>query len=101
MARKRHTPEAILGKLRSADVLLDQGESIAEVARKLEVSEQTYHRWRNQFGGMNGEEMKRLTDLEKENAQACRNPHPPQAASHRPWDWSQLRSGYRGSPRES
>ena len=67
MARKRHTPEQILGKLRDADVLLTQGESIAEVARKLEVSEQTYHRWRNQFGGMKGEEMKRLKELEEEN----------------------------------
>ena len=72
MARKRHTPEQILGKLRDADVLLTQGESIAEVARKLEVSEQTYHRWRNQFGGMKGEEMKRLKELERENAQLKR-----------------------------
>ena len=72
MARKRHTPDQILGKLRDADVLLAQGESIAEVARKLEVSEPTYHRWRNQFGGMKGEEMKRLKELEKENAQLKR-----------------------------
>lgn len=72
MARKRHTPDQILGKLRDADVLLAQGESIAEVARKLEVSEPTYHRWRDQFGGMKGEEMKRLKELEKENAQLKR-----------------------------
>ena len=72
MARKRHTPDQILGKLRDADVLLAQGDSIAEVARKLEVSEPTYHRWRNQFGGMKGEEMKRLKELEKENAQLKR-----------------------------
>ena len=72
MARKRHTPEQILAKLRDADVLLAQGDSIAEVARKLEVSEQTYHRWRNQFGGMKGEEMKRLKQLEQENARLKR-----------------------------
>lgn len=72
MARKRHTPEQILGKLRDADVLLAQGVPIADVARKLEVSEPTYHRWRNQFGGMKGEEMKRLKELERENAQLKR-----------------------------
>jgi transposase-like protein len=72
MARKRHTPDQILAKLRDADVLLAQGDSIAEVARKLEVSEQTYHRWRNQFGGMKGEEMKRLKQLEQENARLKR-----------------------------
>ena len=72
MARKRHTPDQILAKLRDADVLLAQGLSTADVARKLEVSEQTYHRWRNQFGGMKGEEMKRLKELERENAQLKR-----------------------------
>jgi transposase-like protein len=49
-------------------LLLGQGDSIAEVARKLEVSEPTYHRWRHQYGGMKGEDMKRLKELEKENA---------------------------------
>ncbi|MEM1453297.1 MAG: transposase [Planctomycetota bacterium] len=72
MARKRHTPDQILAKLRDADVLLAQGASVADVIRKLEVSEQTYHRWRNQFGGMKGEEMKRLKELECENAQLNR-----------------------------
>ena len=72
MARKRHTPDQILAKLRDADVLLAQGCSIADVVRKLEISEQTYHRWRNQFGGMKGEEMKRLKELERENAQLKR-----------------------------
>ena len=72
MARKRHTPDQILAKLRDADVLLAQGRSIADVVRKLEVSEQTYHRWRNQYGGMKGEEMKRLKELERENAQLKR-----------------------------
>ena len=72
MARKRHTPDQILAKLRDADVLLAQGQSVPDIARKLEVSEQTYHRWRNQFGGMKGEEMKRLKELERENAQLKR-----------------------------
>jgi transposase-like protein len=68
MARRRHTPEQVLGKLRDADVMLANGLSISEVTRKLEISEQTYHRWRNQFGGMKGPEMKRLKELERENA---------------------------------
>lgn len=68
MARRRHTPDQILGKLRDADVLLADGLPLAEIAKKLEVSEQTYHRWRNQYGGMKGPEVKRLKDLEKENA---------------------------------
>lgn len=69
MARRRHTPEQILAKLRDADVMMAEGHPIGEVARRLEVSEQTYHRWRNQFGGMKGPEMKRLKELERENAQ--------------------------------
>ena len=69
MARKRHTPEQIPTKLRDADVLLSQGQSTADVARHLEVSEQTYHRWRAQFGGMKADEMKRLKELEKEKSE--------------------------------
>ena len=72
MARKRHTPEQILARLRDAEVMQSQGLSIAEIARKLEVSEQTFHRWRNQFGGMKGEEMKRLKELERENGRLKR-----------------------------
>ena len=68
MVRKKHKPDEIIKKLRAADVMLADGRSIAGVARQLEVSEQTYHRWRNQFGGMKGPEMKRLKELEKENA---------------------------------
>jgi putative transposase len=67
MARRRHTPEQIIRKLREADRLLGEGADIAEVARHLEVSEQTYHRWRNQFGGMNADDVRRLKDLEREN----------------------------------
>ena len=72
MARKRHTPDQILAKLRDAEVMESQGLSMAEIARKLEVSEQTFHRWRNQFGGMKGEEGKRLKELERENARLKR-----------------------------
>lgn len=65
--RKRHTPQQIIDKLRDADVWLSQGASVADVAARLGVSEVTYHRWRNQFGGMKAEEMKRLKELEQEN----------------------------------
>ena len=68
MARRRHTPEQILAKLRDAEVMQADGLSTAEIAKRLEVSEQTYHRWRNQFGGMKGPEVKRLKELEKENS---------------------------------
>lgn len=68
MARRRHAPEQILGKLRDADVMLADGLTVAEITKRLETSEQTYHRWRNQYGGMKGPEMKRLKELEKENA---------------------------------
>ena len=67
MARRRHTPEQIIRKLREADRLLGEGADVAEVARQLEVSEQTYHRWRNQFGGMKADDAKRLKELEREN----------------------------------
>jgi transposase-like protein len=67
MARRRHTPEQIIRKLREADRLLGEGAEIAEVARHLEVSEQTYHRWRNRFGGMKADDAKRLKELEREN----------------------------------
>jgi putative transposase len=67
MARRRHTPEQIIRKLREADRLLGEGADVAEVARHLEVSE-TYHRWRNQYGGMNADDAKRLRELERENA---------------------------------
>ena len=68
MARRRHTPEQILAKLRDAEVMQADGLSTAEIAKRLEASDQTYHRWRNQFGGMKGPEVKRLKELEKENS---------------------------------
>jgi putative transposase len=72
MARRRHTPEQIIRKLREADRLLGEGAEVADVVRHLEVSEQTYHRWRNQFGGMKADDAKRLKELERENARLKR-----------------------------
>jgi putative transposase len=72
MARCRHTPEQIIRKLREADRLLGEGADVADVARHLEVSEQTYHRWRNQFGGLKADDARRLKDLERENARLKR-----------------------------
>jgi transposase-like protein len=65
--RRRHTPEQIIRKLREADRMLAEGAQVAEVARALEVTEATYHRWRNQYGGMKADDAKRLRELEKEN----------------------------------
>lgn len=65
--RKRHGPEQIIRKLRDADAMLSAGKSLGEVCQALEVSEQTLHRWRNQYGGMKAEEAKRLRELEQEN----------------------------------
>lgn len=67
MKRRRHTPEQIVRKLREADGLLGQGKTIPEVARHLEISENTFHRWRHQYGGMKANDMKRLKELEREN----------------------------------
>ena len=72
MTRRRHTPGQILEKLRDMEVLQAEGHSIGEIAKRFEVSEQTLHRWRNQFGGMKGEEMKRLKELERENSRLKR-----------------------------
>jgi putative transposase len=66
--KKRHTPEQIVRKLREADTELAAGASVLEVARKLGISEPTFHRWRNQYGGMKADAMKRLKELESENA---------------------------------
>ena len=67
MKRKRHSPEQIIRKLREADRMLSEGAEIAAVCQALEVSEATFHRWRNQYGGMKGNEAKRLKELEIEN----------------------------------
>ena len=66
--KKRHTPEQIVRELRVAEAEMAAGASSLEVARKLGISEATFHRWRNQYGRMKSDEMKRLKELEKENA---------------------------------
>jgi putative transposase len=72
MARRRHTPEQVVRKLREADRLLAEGKDVEEVARHLQVSEQTYHRWRTQYGGMKADDVKRLKELQAENTQLKR-----------------------------
>ncbi len=67
MVRKTYTPEQIINKLREAEILLNQGANIGEACRKIGVIEQTYYRWRKEFGGMHIEQAKRLKTLEKEN----------------------------------
>lgn len=67
MKRRRHTPEQIIRKLREAERMLGEGKQVPEVAKALEVSEQTFHRWRNQYGGVKADDVKRLKELEKEN----------------------------------
>ena len=68
MGRKHHTAEQIIGKLRIAEVETAKGQSIVMVCRKLEISEQTYYKWRREYGGMRTDQAKRLKDLERENA---------------------------------
>ena len=65
--RKRHTPEQIVKKLRDAETMLNAGKELGAVLQALEVSEATYHRWLNKFGGMKASEAKRLKELEDEN----------------------------------
>ena len=67
MKRTRHSAEQIVKKLRDADAMVASGKSIGQVCQALEVSEQTFHRWRNQYGGMKAGEAKRLKELEEEN----------------------------------
>ena len=67
MKGKKHRPEQIIKKLREADTMLSADKTIGQVCQALEVSEQTYHRWRAQYGGMKAEEAKRLKELEEEN----------------------------------
>lgn len=72
MKHRRHTPEQVVRKLREADRLLNEGADIPAVCRHLEVSEQTYHRWRQQYGSMQADDVKRLKDLEHENSRLKR-----------------------------
>ncbi len=72
MKRSRHTPDQIVRKLREVERLLGEGQTIAEAAKQVEISEQTYHRWRNQYGGMKADDAKRLRELERENVRLKR-----------------------------
>ena len=72
MARKRHKPEEIVAKLRQVEVLTGQGASIAEAVKTIAVTETTYFRWRAEYGGMKNDQVKRLKELEVENARLRR-----------------------------
>jgi len=67
MSKKRYKPEEIVAKLRQADVLTAQGKTVAEAIRSIGVTEVTYYRWRSEYGGLKGDQVKRLKELEAEN----------------------------------
>ena len=69
MSKKRYSAEEIISKLREAEVLLSQGLTVAEAARKMEIHEQTYYRWKKEYGGLDKTQAKKMKDLEKENLQ--------------------------------
>ena len=72
MPRKRHKPEEIVAKLRRIDVLVSQGQSVADAVRGIGVTEVTYYRWRQEFGGLKTDQVKRMKELEAENARLRR-----------------------------
>jgi putative transposase len=69
MGRRAFTAEQIIGKLREAEVLLSQGASVGEASKKIGITDQTYYRWRREYGGLQVEQARRLKELEKENSQ--------------------------------
>jgi transposase-like protein len=72
MARKRHTAEEIVAKLRQVDVLMAQGRPVADAVRSIGVTEVTYYRWRSEYGGLKGDQVRRLKELETENSRLRR-----------------------------
>ena len=72
MPRKRHKPEEIVAKLRQVDVLVAQGQSVADAIRSIGVTEVTYYRWRQEYGGLKTDQVRRLKELETENARLRR-----------------------------
>ena len=72
MAKKGHKPEEIVAKLRQVDVLVSQGQAVTEAVRAIGVTEVTYYRWRREFGGLKSDQVKRLKELEAENARLRR-----------------------------
>ena len=69
MSRKRFTPEQIIRKLREAEVALSKGQTVGQACRQLEVAEQTYYRWRKEYGGMKVSQAQRMKELQRENVQ--------------------------------
>lgn len=65
---KKHKPEEIIGKLREAEIVLAQGGTVPDACRRLGVTEQTYYRWRKEYGGLKADQARRMKDLERENA---------------------------------
>ncbi len=90
MGRKRHTAEEIVAKLRLVDVLIAQGRPVADAVRAIGVTEVTYYRWRNEYGGLRGDQVKRLKELETENGRLRR------AVSDLTLDKLILTTGYKG-----
>ena len=72
MPRKRHTPEQVINKLREAEVAISGGGTVAEASRQIGVTEQTFYRWRNEYGGLRIDQVKRLKQLELENSRLKR-----------------------------
>jgi putative transposase len=72
MPKKRYTPEEIVAKLRQVDVLVSQGQNIADAIRQIGVSEVTYYRWHQEYGGLKADQVKRLKELEQENSRLRR-----------------------------
>ena len=72
MGKRRHTPEQVIGKLREAEVELAKGRTVAEVCRKLAITEQTYYRWRKEYGGLRVDQARRFKELETENGRLKR-----------------------------
>ena len=91
MKKKRHSTEQIMAKLREAEVALAKGEAVALVCRRLEVTEQTYYRWRKEYGGLKIDQAKRLREMEKENTRLRR------LVAEQALDMSILREASRGN----
>ena len=72
MPRKKHTPEQIITKLRQAEVAMSTGSTVVEAVRQIEVTEQTFYRWRNEYGGLSIDQAKRLKQIEAENSRLKR-----------------------------
>ena len=88
---RRHQPEEVIGKLREAEIVLSQGGSVADASRRIGVTQQTYYRWRKEFGGLKTDQARRMKELERENARLR------QAVSELAIDKQILREAARGN----